>query len=270
MNTLFRKVLVSLGCASVLCVTAVAPAQAAIIVGSFDPAFNLKFVGLGWSGKIEFRVDDACLSGTPAACNTAEMRSASVDLYKLTDSGGRDYDAPTDRLNFMSSTLRMDIRDITVSGGNVTGLETGLEALYKIPEYNWQARKWTFKEYWLPALPSLWASPSGALMESLGVGYTNYDYGLFMTGGVATLVANSNTVSRVNRKWVDTTFGCPVSFGFAMCTSGDNPEEIDPPKIAFARFDDPTNDIPEPGSAALMLGALGAAAWVCRRKSRLN
>ena len=174
----------------------------------------------------------------------------------------------------MTPTLRMDILNITVSDGQVTGLNTGLERMwFRVPEYTWVTHNWTMTEVWGTAPPGTWVRPDrgDVLLEGVAVGYRNYDYGLFWTDVGPTLVANSHTLgfegSFWNWKLVDTTFHCPVDGVHAMCTSGDTPA-TKPTLVSFARFNVPTNDVPEPGTAILMVGALGAAAWVRRRKSR--
>ncbi len=275
MKTQIRNVLASLGCAVALSLSAIAPAQAAIIVGTFDPAFGNGFTGLGWSGRVEFFVPEACLNpsasttGQDHACDAAEITSAYVDLYALTGI------PQSERLNFMTDTLRMSIWDVTVSGGTVTGLNTGLERLvrhvavntwYQLPNNEWTFNT-TYEDQWRSAYGGDWANPAGTLTSpAVAEGYKNYDYGLFLRDGVAELHANSHTLVNFGVSGApniqDTTFGCPYDGDYAICVS-----EV-PPTITFTRLDPPPTVIPEPSSIALFFGALGAAGWVRRRKSR--
>jgi hypothetical protein len=221
------------------------PARAAVIAGSFDPAFGNGFTGLGWRGEVRIMVPDACLalgSATfaSAACQGTTMLSGSVDLYNLSD--------PTnfETLNFVTSQLRMSVLDLTISGGQLTGIYTGLERFDGAG--------------WLTAAANDWLFPLGGL-DTLIVDprYDLYQFGLFLNGSTAELQARANQLLAL----VDPIFGCPYNGDDAICTS----QQI--PQVSFSRVDGPpdidpgpTNGVPEPGGAALMAAALLAAFWM--------
>jgi hypothetical protein len=72
--------------------TFVAPSQAIVIQGAWDPAFGAAFPELGWRGEAKFFVPDACLAESGWVFNfescsggTMEVLSAKVEFYKLAD-----------------------------------------------------------------------------------------------------------------------------------------------------------------------------------------
>jgi hypothetical protein len=173
--------------------------------------------------------DNACTAG-----EKMEIQSAYVDLYNTNNPAVRE------RLDFNTSTLRMNIEDISVSNGDVIGLNTVLE-IY-------------FDDEWSVEWFGDWAKPSQtSLLTGVATGYQKYNYGLYLVDGVAELRASSTFSNNI--------FGCKVD-EVPICVS-----EITP-TVTFTRLDTPPTVVPEPTSMALFFGALGAAGWVRRRKSR--
>ncbi len=80
----------SLAAAALACALTL-PAQAAIVVGTFDPAFGPLIPNLGFRGTVTVNVPDACFAG-PAGfipnavagpCSGMSLITAAVDLYNL-------------------------------------------------------------------------------------------------------------------------------------------------------------------------------------------
>jgi hypothetical protein len=70
----------------------VAPSQAVVYQGAWDPAFGSAFPELGWRGEAKFFLPDACLAESGwvfnfESCSGGEMKvlSAEVEFYKLSD-----------------------------------------------------------------------------------------------------------------------------------------------------------------------------------------
>ncbi|MEN9627430.1 MAG: hypothetical protein RJA10_657 [Pseudomonadota bacterium] len=111
---------------------ALAPAQATLVVGEWDPAFDpVKFPDLGWRGLIELDVPPACLAQAGPAlyatgiglCTGTTIVSAVVELYQVSQPG-----QPTlETLDFFGANalLSVDLVSIGLQGpGNVIGVDT--------------------------------------------------------------------------------------------------------------------------------------------------
>ncbi len=106
----------------------VAPAQAAVVVASFDPAFGPAIPNLGFRGTAAFFIPDACfaiagavLNGNACSGNTMSVTSASVDFYNLAD--------PGDVLATLSWTsLNLNVLGAFFAGGVLTGIDTDIGA----------------------------------------------------------------------------------------------------------------------------------------------
>lgn len=89
-----RKGLAALACALAAFFGGVTPAQATLVVGSWDPAYGAAFPQLGWRGTATFYIADSCHTsgGTLLAvfdCPLADLqvRNAKVEFYNLADPG---------------------------------------------------------------------------------------------------------------------------------------------------------------------------------------
>ncbi len=80
---------------ALLALSAALPAQAAIVVGTFDPAFGPFIPNLGFRGTVSVNVPDACfaqpagfiLNADACSGNAMTMLSAHVELYNTTTPG---------------------------------------------------------------------------------------------------------------------------------------------------------------------------------------
>jgi len=82
-----------LALAATACALAAAPsAQAAVYVGTWDPAYGAPFADLGWRGQATVFVPQSCVITVSGIVNNASscgggavVQSASVELYRLSD-----------------------------------------------------------------------------------------------------------------------------------------------------------------------------------------
>jgi hypothetical protein len=237
----FKSLISKAACAAALALGALAPAQSAVIVGTFDPAFStnpLTFGNLGWRGEVRINVDDGCLALSAGSfslpqCSNATIAGAIVELYDMTQVAT----APVDRLNFGG---KLRIRGFIASMGNL--LSADLEMIQN---------------------PFAWVAPQGTLLPPVDQGYKNYLYGLSLFGTSAILRASSTTIENFGPPGApdvrDTTFGCPYDGDYAICASDNSPT------VTFVT-DPPPTGVPEPQGLALFAGALVAAAVASRKR----
>lgn len=236
MNTRLLKILAALGCAATLSLGAVAPASAAIIVGTFDPQFGNGFTGLGWRGQVTIEMPDLCLAlgnatALDAVCANTRITEVFVQLY----------DFPTkSTFDLLDFTGNLSLENFRLSGGSLAGLDGGMIDP-----------------------PSGWVPPTGGLpAATVDPGYMNYLYGLSFVGPDVFLRASSTTVVDVGPPGMpdfrDSTFGCPFDGDYAICTSQFTPQ------VHFPQAPPPTG-VPEPATLGLLAAALVSAAWARRR-----
>ncbi len=212
--------------------------QAAVFVGSFDPAFGgtvLPLANLGFRGQATFYVPDACLTSGDGFYNNGfgctaidkiKMISATVELY---DAMQPPVQSTLDTLNFAQFIFPdfSGINDVLIVGGAVVGVDT-----------------------------QIMMSPSGANVPDIYVGpmglsffqpcfFNDHNYcpgeGINSGGG------NGADPAHI---WV--------------CEPGVQPCHLiqsDPAIVTFAR-------VPEPASISLVVAALGAG-LAARRRRRL-
>jgi hypothetical protein len=103
-------------------------AQAAVYRGSWDPTYGPAFPDLGWKATATFDVPATCLGqadgsyGPTGACAGFSVLSAEVDFYNSTVDANPDT-SPVLESFFLNTNVIINGIDIT--GGKLTGLETG-------------------------------------------------------------------------------------------------------------------------------------------------
>ena len=123
-----RKALFGFAVAGAAALGAAGPAQAAVIVGQWDPTFGGIFPNLGWTATVVFDVPEACLatnfSGLPSgACAGFDVLSAQLDFYNVSVDPNPNTSPIVESFTLNPNTVV--VNGITISGGALTGVETG-------------------------------------------------------------------------------------------------------------------------------------------------
>lgn len=113
-----------------------APAQAAVYVGNWDPAFGPPLSDVGWRGSATFTIDDSCLaladgSYIAPACMGAAATPVVTDMVVELYDVGDVTQATKATMNF-GDLLVSDVLKIGVLGGELVGLETVLSAPFQV------------------------------------------------------------------------------------------------------------------------------------------
>lgn len=102
---------------------AAVPAQAAIYVGDWDPAFGSDFPDLGWRGEATFLVPDACLAtdgwvlnGNACSGFGMQLLSAEVEFYRLSDPSNPAFHETLQFDVASSAVLAMELDDGLLTG----------------------------------------------------------------------------------------------------------------------------------------------------------
>ena len=193
---------VILGLAAAL--TPVRRADAAMFVGTFDPAFGAAFPRLGFNGTATFEISDACLAQNGFCTTTPiDMLSATVTLYDLLNP------ASNDQLTFGFTSLL----NVYTQGGRPFGVNSPIMG------------------------PQFGTVNDGIVFSgSIFLQFQLQDFGEAGVGIPSAYI-----------------FACPATN--RQCSASDAIQS----NRAVLTF------VPEPGSAALVLVALAAAARLRRR-----
>lgn len=127
-RTTMKKNALAAATAGLVALTGAGPAQAAVIVGKWDPTFGGIFPDLGWKATVAFDVTQACLdanfSGLPSgACAGFDVLSAQLDFYNATVDPDPDTSPIVESFTLNPNTVV--VNGITTSGGALTGVDTG-------------------------------------------------------------------------------------------------------------------------------------------------
>ncbi len=247
-----------LGLAAVL-VAGSGLANAAVIKATWDPEYGPAFPGLAFTGEAQFYVPDGCLIGdftSPtfiadgAACSADDpngagisLRSAFVDLYTFTGSPG-DY-STTNRtfLQRITYASPAGLYGSTVMPDPLLGVVVQVDADTGLNEV-------------IGASSSDIAPPPGLNIPTIP---DPYDAFFLRLGPGPDAPANGTVLDSAVPYQQSSLFACGYVGSDCVIPSGVNTQSNAAP-VVFSR-------VPEPGSLALVLGAL-AAGWAARRSRR--
>jgi len=249
-------------------------AHAAIIKGSFDPAFGAPFntVGsvLGWEGTVEFYVPNACLLNAGPidqnnGCNNnsdpalnMHIISASVDLYNFDDSN----QTSLELLDFLPSALfPFTLDQISVSAGKVTGIATG----YSVPVNPDESTFAGINLYSFALGFDLVDGPTLLAMNSLGQ-YVSITQALYDVSLAVDARRGNNRASNFVLATNDWIYDRQI----ARAERANRYSQLDPANLVNPQFYSFTDlsEVPEPATIVLMLGAMVALSATTRRRSK--
>ncbi len=220
--------LVALGAA----LAPVAPAQAAVVVGAFDPAFGPSLPNLGYRGTATFFVPDACFAtvgfvNNSAACSSGAMAVQAVNLqfYNVSTPG-----QPTLLTNITaipSFVFAVEIAfDASTNRNELKGVDTTFSPSFNV-----------------------------TLNDGLGVNLANVPF-FFGFASAASAASSAGAQRRACTSHIIGNSGCNAN----TATRGNTPVTV------FGSRDGGPRNVPEPAGIALSLLALGAAAVATRRR----
>jgi hypothetical protein len=229
------------GATAAIAATALLGGQAHALqyIGKWDPAFGVDFATLGWKGQAVFFIPDACLASdgvktNAGVCSGMSILSAEVDFYDLGSPG-----TIIDKIFF--TTPSTDVTSMTVLGGSLSAV---------VGQFDY------FVE-------SNINGPGGGGKTSFELGFIQPDLENLARLAFKYLAPcpEDDEECKTKRKREKEEFDdelCLVT-GFSQT---DGTGGAGKPLISFARL-----SVPEPGSVALMLPALGLLAAFRRRKA---
>jgi hypothetical protein len=215
--------------AGVAWIATVGSAHAAVYRGTWDPPYGAIFPDLGWRGSADFEIDDDCLllSGLVANANACSGGTMRVLQATLVFYDIADA-AMTPLETFSFGADSVVVNGMVVGAGEVTGVNTG---------------------YFAPVRPGDGVGPGSQLIAGGGA----YEFHLLFDGSVAELVYSSPVGLSPN-----------CAFSRRPRAGQDCGLAESSPVVTYRRAD---LSVPEPGTLALGLAALGAGWMVRRRRS---
>lgn len=113
--------------AASVCVAAtlasVAPAQAAIYTGHWDPAYGAPFPSLGWEGDAQFFIPDACLAGSGWISNVDSCSGGAMTILSA-DIKFYDLSAPSTIVETLTFDPSATVYKMYVSGNQLTAVSS--------------------------------------------------------------------------------------------------------------------------------------------------
>ena len=250
--------------ASVLCAAALfGSAQAAVYTGSWDPSYGAPFPNLGWRGSVTVETPDGCgtIGGTLVACANGPMRitSGMVEFYDY----GLDKDGPWfATVDF--STLAGQQSVLSAMEFDGVGRLIGITGAFLMP---WKPDLSPVKNVSYGDDTYFWLAFNGG-PQMFHVTCSNDSVGSLKTNGAEVLsFLTGGTMDGGVGGWINSNYngqyGRVESSGWNSDDKGNG--GTGPLAWTAGGFTQQVNDVPEPGSLALALSALGAG-WLVRRR----
>jgi hypothetical protein len=225
-------------------------AHAASFVGEWDPAFGPDFPNLGWRGKAVFVIPDACLAADGIYTNLSacangglQITSAKVDFYNLGSPPAIGSPIQPDLEFFQpSGTLTMEVRNGELYGV-IGGFGDAVTSSFPdvISEGYQDTAPASFRLFFRDV-------PLGSSLSN-GAGFADY------------YAQMSWTQKR------DAGDSCINVWGVVLdCSYGFSSLDLQNGGSTFLKFTRLGLEVPEPGSLALLLPAVGMLAAFRRRK----
>ncbi len=212
----------------VMAVAFAGPTNAATFVGDWDPPLPSPFTGLSWRGTVFFDIDNSCLAGTGVVSSCSNWKITSATVEFFPTSGG--LNAPA------TDTIKWDTPDGVISSIEVTN--GALTAVYGSFNYYVKAQ-----------------SPATSLVSP-------YWFTLAFQGPQDNKgIINNYAYLQWCKELEYSRCG-----GFECEHAGNSGKPTAPQTGSFLHIA-ALNVVPEPGSLALMLPALGMLAVFRRRKT---
>lgn len=228
------------GAAATLTALAVAPAQAAVVVGTFDPPFGAAIPNLGFRGTVTLDIPDACFALSPGLvmnsnpCSGGAMLilSSTVEFYNVLEPSTPTF--ATQAFSFGPTDL---LSIVTGSGPSVLGANTEDSAAQTLNLFD--------------------DGPDNISGNADDVAYIG-DFRLFFRA----IDPQEQGPGPGPFNWAALRAQCTPSPNAVFCQNPD----VQTSDRASIEFDLPQLAIPEPSGLALVMGALAAAAFTRRRR----
>jgi hypothetical protein len=231
---------VTAGAAAALTALALAPAQAAVVVGTFDPPFGTAIPNLGFRGTVTLDIPDACFALSPGLvmnsnpCSGGAMLvlSSTVEFYNVLEPGTPTF--ATQAFSFGPTDL---LSIVTGSGPSVLGANTEDSAVQTLNLFD--------------------DGPDNIPGNADDVLYVG-DFRLFFRA----IDPQEQGPGPGPFHWAALSAQCTPSPNAEFCQNPD----VQSSNRASIEFDLPQLAIPEPSGLALVMGALAAAGVTRRRR----
>ena len=228
------------GVTAALGALAAVPAQAAVVVGTFDPAFGASIANLGYRGTVTLDVPAACFALSPGLISNSDpcaggnivVLSSTVEFYNLTEPG-----LPTILSQGFSFGALAVSSIVTGSGPSLLGVNTSDSA---------------------PQVLSLFDDGP----DNIGGSSDDVNY-------VGEFTLNFLAIDPLQQTGNGPFYTAGMTAACRPTSSANACETFLPlaSNRAVIEFSAPQLTVPEPGGLALVLGALGAALVARRRRA---